>query len=61
MGFRIEFNIDLGNSLEKNLLTSIERDGQIIDYDEDQIGEALVCNVAMAFAMNELTLLRGLN
>ena len=61
LGFRIEFNIDLGTA-RKEFFTLIERDGQIIDYDELSGGERQLCNVAMAFAMNEsLTASKGIN
>lgn len=61
LGFRIEFNIDLGTA-RKEFVTLIERDGQIIDYDELSGGEKTLCNVAMAFAMNEaLTASKGIN
>lgn len=61
LGFRIEFNIDLGTA-RKDFYTLIERDGQIIDYDELSGGERQLCNVAMAFAMNEsLTASKGIN
>ena len=61
MGFRIEFNIDLGTA-RKEFFTLIERDGQIIDYDELSGGEKQLVNVAMAFAMNEsLTMSKGIN
>lgn len=61
LGFRIEFNIDL-RTARKEFFTLIERDGQIIDYDELSGGEKQLCNVAMAFAMNEsLTMSKGIN
>lgn len=61
LGFKIEFNIDLG-SARKEFITLIERDNQIIDYDELSGGEKQICNVAMAFAMNEaLTASKGIN
>lgn len=61
LGFRIEFNIDLGTA-RKDFYTLIERDGQIIDYNELSGGERQLCNVAMAFAMNEsLTASKGIN
>ena len=61
LGFRIEFGIDLG-TIRKDFYTLIERDGQIIDYDELSGGERQLCNVAMAFAMNEsLTASKGIN
>ena len=61
LGFRIEFNIDLG-STRKDFVTLIERDNHIIDYDELSGGEKQLCNIAMAFAMNEsLTASKGIN
>lgn len=61
LGFRIEFNIDLGTA-RKGFVTLIERDGMIMDYDELSGGEKQLCNVAMAFAMNEsLTASKGIN
>lgn len=61
LGFRIEFAIDL-TSTRKDFVTSIERDGVIMDYDELSGGEKQLCNVAMAFAMNEsLTASKGIN
>ena len=61
LGFRIEFNIDLGTA-RKEFFTLIERDGQIIDYDELSGGEKQLVSVAMAFAMNEsLTMSKGIN
>lgn len=61
LGFRIEFNIDLGTA-RKEFVTLIERDGIIIDYDELSGGEKQLVCVAMAFAMNEaLTASKGIN
>ena len=61
LGFRIEFNIDLGTA-RKDFVTLIERDGMIMDYNELSGGEKQLCNVAMAFAMNEsLTASKGIN
>lgn len=61
LGFHIEFNIDL-NSTRKDFVTLIERDGHIIDYDELSGGEKQLCDISMAFAMNEaLTASRGIN
>lgn len=61
LGFRIEFNIDLGTA-RKEFVTLIERDGQIIDYDELSGGEKTLCNFAMALAMHEsLTASKGVN
>lgn len=61
LGFRIEFSIDLSTT-RKEFVTLIERDGNIIEYDELSGGERQVCNIAMAFAMNEaLTSSKGIN
>lgn len=61
LGFRISFEVDL-ESTKKDFVTLIERDGQIIDYRELSGGEKQLCDVAMAFAMNEsLTSSKGLN
>ena len=61
LGFRIEFTIDLSTS-RKDFITLIEKDGNIVDYDELSGGEKQLCNIAMAFAMNEaLTSARGVN
>jgi DNA repair exonuclease SbcCD ATPase subunit len=61
LGFRIEFSIDLSTT-RKEFVTVIERDGNIIEYDELSGGERQVCNIAMAFAMNEaLTSSKGIN
>ncbi len=61
LGFRIEFNIDLGTA-KKEFVTLIERDGQIIDYDELSGGEKTLCNFSMALAMHEaLTASKGVN
>lgn len=61
LGFRIEFNIDLGTA-RKEFVTLIEREGMIIDYDELSGGEKQLVCVAMAFAMNEaLTASKGIN
>lgn len=61
LGFRIEFNIDLGTA-RKEFVTLIERDGQIIDYDELSGGEKTLCNFSMALAMHEaLTVSKGVN
>lgn len=61
LGFRIEFNIDLGTA-RKEFFTLIERDGQIIDYDELSGGEKTLCNFSMALAMHEaLTGSKGVN
>lgn len=61
LGFRIEFNIDFGTA-RKEFVTLIERDGQIIDYDELSGGEKTLCNFSMALAMHEaLTASKGVN
>lgn len=61
LGFSIEFNIDLGTA-RKEFVTLIERDGQIIDYDELSGGEKTLCNFSMALAMHEaLTASKGVN
>lgn len=61
LGFRIEFNIDLGTA-RKEFVTLIERDGVIIDYDELSGGEKTLCNFSMALAMHEaLTASKGVN
>lgn len=61
LGFNIEFCIDLSTA-RKEFVTLIERDGHIINYDELSGGERQVCNIAMAFAMNEaLTASKGIN
>lgn len=61
LGFRIEFTIDLGTA-RKDFVTLIERDGQIIDYDELSGGEKTLCNFSMALAMHEaLTASKGIN
>lgn len=61
LGFRIEFNIDLGTA-RKEFVTLIERDGMIIDYDELSGGEKTLCNFSMALAMHEaLTASKGVN
>jgi DNA repair exonuclease SbcCD ATPase subunit len=61
LGFRIEFNIDLGTA-RKDFVTLIERDGMIMDYDELSGGEKTLCNFSMALAMHEaLTASKGIN
>ena len=61
LGFRVEFTIDLGTA-RKDFVTLIERDGQIIDYDELSGGEKTLCNFSMALAMHEaLTASKGVN
>lgn len=61
LGFRISFEVDL-ESKRKDFVTLIERDEHVIDYDELSQGEKQLCDVAMAFAMNEsLTNSHGIN
>lgn len=61
LGFRISFEVDL-DSVKKDFVTLIERDDHVIDYRELSGGEKQLCDVAMAFAMNEsLTASKGIN
>ena len=61
LGFRISFEVDL-ESTKKDFVTIIEMDGEIYDYDELSGGQQQLCNVAMAFAMNEsLTASKDIN
>lgn len=61
LGFRISFEVDL-NSTKKDFVTLIERDEHVIDYEELSQGEKQLCDVAMAFAMNEsLSASKGVN
>lgn len=61
LGFRISFEVDL-DSTKKDFVTLIERDNIVIDYDELSQGEKQLCDVAMAFAMNEsLSHSKGVN
>lgn len=61
LGFRISFEVDL-ESTKKDFVTLIEMDGEIYDYDELSGGQQQLCNVAMAFAMNEsLTASKDIN
>ena len=61
LGFRIFFEVDL-ESTKKDFVTLIEMDGEIYDYDELSGGQQQLCNVAMAFAMNEsLTASKDIN
>ncbi|MCM1438840.1 MAG: AAA family ATPase [Roseburia sp.] len=61
LGFRISFEVDL-DSTKKDFVTLIEMDGEIYDYDELSGGQQQLCNVAMAFAMNEsLTASKDIN
>jgi DNA repair exonuclease SbcCD ATPase subunit len=61
LGFRIAFEMDL-SSTRKEFVTSIERDGHIIDYDELSGGEKTLVDLSMAFAMNQaLTASKGIN
>ena len=61
LGFRISFEVDF-ESTKKDFVTLIEMDGEIYDYDELSGGQQQLCNVAMAFAMNEsLTASKDIN
>lgn len=61
LGFRISFEVDL-ESTKKDFVTLIEMGGEIYDYDELSGGQQQLCNVAMAFAMNEsLTASKDIN
>ena len=61
LGFRISFEVDL-DSVKKDFVTLIEMDGEIYDYEELSGGQQQLCNVAMAFAMNEsLTASKDIN
>lgn len=61
LGFRISFEVDL-DSTKKDFVTLIEMDGEVYDYDELSGGQQQLCNVAMAFAMNEsLTASKDIN
>lgn len=61
LGFRISFEVDL-DSTKKDFVTLIEMDGEIYDYYELSGGQQQLCNVAMAFAMNEsLTASKDIN
>ena len=61
LGFRISFEVDL-NSTKKDFVTLIERDSIVIDYEELSQGEKQLCDVSMAFAMNEsLSNSKGVN
>lgn len=61
LGFRISFEVDL-ESTKKDFVTLIEMDREIYDYDELSGGQQQLCNVAMAFAMNEsLTASKDIN
>lgn len=61
LGFRIEFNINLG-SARKDFVTLIEMNGRIIEYSELSGGQKQLANVAMAFAMHQsLSASKGIN
>ena len=48
--------------MKKDFVTLIEMDGEIYDYEELSGGQQQLCNVAMAFAMNEsLTASKDIN
>ena len=61
LGFRISFEINLDSS-RKEFVTLIEREGNIIEYEELSGGEKQLVDISMAFAMNEaLTASKGIN
>ena len=61
LGFNIHFKVDL-NSTKKDFVTLIVKDGVDVIYEELSGGEKQLCNLAMAFAMNEvMTEAKGVN
>lgn len=61
LGFNIQFKVDL-NSTKKDFVTLIVKDGVDVIYEELSGGEKQLCNLAMAFAMNEvMTEAKGVN
>ena len=61
LGFRIEFKIDV-NWSRKDFVSVIERDNEIIDYDEVWGGEKSLVNVCMGLGMEEcLSGSKGIN
>ena len=61
LGFKIAFEVDL-QGVRKEFVTTIEMDGHYSDYEELSGGEKQLCNIAMAFAMNQsLTASKGIN
>lgn len=61
LGFKIEFDVEL-ESNRKDFVTLIERDNNIIDYEDLSGGEKTLVNLTMAIAMHEvLTATRGIN
>ena len=53
LGFSIQFIVDL-ESTRKDFQTVIYMDGIEVQYDELSGGQKQLCNLAMAFAMNEV-------
>lgn len=61
LGFNIQFRVDL-DSTKKDFVTLIIKDGVDVFYEELSGGEKQLCNLAMAFAMNEvMTEAKGVN
>lgn len=61
LGFNIQFRVDL-DSTKKDFVTLIIKDGVNVLYEELSGGEKQLCNLAMAFAMNEvMTEAKGVN
>lgn len=61
LGFNIQFRVDL-DSAKKDFVTLIIKDGIDVFYEELSGGEKQLCNLAMAFAMNEvMTEAKGIN
>ena len=61
LGFHIQFTVDL-QSARKDFETIISMDGVDVSYDELSGGQKQLCNLAMAFAMNQvMTQSKGIN
>lgn len=54
IGFNIKFTVD-SQSTKRDFITIIEKDGQILQYEELSGGEQQLVNVAMAFALHSIT------
>lgn len=54
IGFNIKFTVDM-NTTKKDFVTWIDKDDQIMTYDELSGGEQQLVNVAMAFALHTIT------
>lgn len=54
IGFNIKFTVD-SQSTKRDFITLIEKDGQILQYEELSGGEQQLVNVAMAFALHSIT------